>query len=355
MRERKGIRRLAVSVFLAAACVARGEERQPRPEAVVIRPPQVTRPHRDSLARGLRYLASRQQPSGSIGDRYRVAVTSLAGLAFLAAGNRYNEGPHGDVLRGCLHYVLKVAEGSPDGYVSDRESRMHGHGFALLFLSQVFGELPRQVQGRVQDVIRRGIRLSESAQSKGGGWTYSPDNWKQDDEASITVCVLQALRAANNSGFHVTGGAIARALEYLCRCQNRDGSFRYSISRGETRSSFALTAAAVSSLNAIGVYHSREVDRGLGYLKEVLAEHEGRPLDASANFRFYGSYYAAQAFYQAGGEVWSSWYPRARDQLIQEQSPSDGRWTSPYGDEYATAMAVLILEIPYQYLPIFQR
>jgi hypothetical protein len=33
----------------------------------------------------------------------------------------------------------------------------------------------------------------------------------------------------------------------------------------------------------------------------------------------------------------------------------DGSWDDDYGREYGTAMAVLILEIPVQYLPIFQR
>jgi hypothetical protein len=44
-----------------------------------------------------------------------------------------------------------------------------------------------------------------------------------------------------------------------------------------------------------------------------------------------------------------------RRYLLARQRP-DGSWPDDnYGDEFGTAMAVLILEVPLQYLPIFQR
>jgi hypothetical protein len=43
-------------------------------------------------------------------------------------------------------------------------------------------------------------------------------------------------------------------------------------------------------------------------------------------------------------------------QLLDMQRP-DGSWPCRVGpgDEFATAVATLILQIPFQYLPIFQR
>jgi hypothetical protein len=69
---------------------------------------------------------------------------------------------------------------------------------------------------------------------------------------------------------------------------------------------------------------------------------------------YYCHYYAIQAAFQAGGNYWSSWWSRIRSQLLQLQY-SDGRWEDLVGPNYATAMATLILQIPLQYLPIFQR
>jgi hypothetical protein len=40
--------------------------------------------------------------------------------------------------------------------------------------------------------------------------------------------------------------------------------------------------------------------------------------------------------------------------LIARQGP-DGPWTSAYGSEYATAMGLIVLQMPENQLPIFQR
>ena len=51
---------------------------------------------------------------------------------------------------------------------------------------------------------------------------------------------------------------------------------------------------------------------------------------------------------------WSRWYSRIRDELVRGQQ-ADGRWQDLVGPNYATAMACIILQIPYRYLPIFER
>ena len=61
------------------------------------------------------------------------------------------------------------------------------------------------------------------------------------------------------------------------------------------------------------------------------------------------------AIWQAGGKRWTKWYPAIRDELIAKQSP-DGSWLDSFiSPEYETAMALLILEVPNNYLAIFQR
>ncbi len=323
--------------------------------------PQCRHLIRQTVERTLRFLAASQdKETGALGSKYQVAITSLAGLAFLGAGYGYQRGTYGTNVELCVRYLLKVAQSSPTpGFLAKagEDHPMHGHGYALLFLTQVFGELPVRRQEAVRGVIRRGIKAIALGRSWRGGWYYHVQNRRHQDENSVTVCVLQALRAARNVGFSVDSGLITGAERYLRQCQKRDGSFCYSLSGGAQWSSFELTAGAVASLQALGLYGSGEVSRGIGYLKRCLAEVPGRPLDAARRYRFYGNLYASQAFYQAGGSTWRSWYPAAFRQLIEEARPAgDGlRWESHFGPQYATAVAALILEVPLGYLPIFEK
>ena len=71
-------------------------------------------------------------------------------------------------------------------------------------------------------------------------------------------------------------------------------------------------------------------------------------------FFYYGHYYAVQVFWQVGGTAWRDWYTSIRDDLLERQL-DDGSWQDPYGREYATAMACLVLQMPRNHLPIFQR
>ena len=174
----------------------------------------------------------------------------------------------------------------------------------------------------------------------------------------MTVCVLQALRAARNVGFAVELDLITGAKKYLEDCQKENGSFKYSISvANQDWSTYELTCGAVASLHALGSYDSDHVRKGLDFLKRCLSKTEGKPLDAAMRYCFYGNFYAAQCYHQIGGTVWRAWYPVALGQLVAEREEQGGswHWTSRYGEEYATAMALLTLEVPLRYLPIFQR
>jgi hypothetical protein len=116
-------------------------------------------------------------------------------------------------------------------------------------------------------------------------------------------------------------------------------------------SAFPRSAAGVVALYSAGVYEGAEIERGLDYLNTFLPR--GRQ-PAQDNHFFYGQYYAVQAMWQAGGNRWQSWYPSVRDVLIERQR-ADGTWIDSIGPEYATAMACIILQMPNNAVPIFQR
>ena len=57
----------------------------------------------------------------------------------------------------------------------------------------------------------------------------------------------------------------------------------------------------------------------------------------------------------AGDEYWDKYFPAARDQLIGMQG-GDGSWSGDgIGEVYGTSIAVIILQLPFKYLPVFQR
>jgi hypothetical protein len=122
-------------------------------------------------------------------------------------------------------------------------------------------------------------------------------------------------------------------------------------------SAFPRSAAAIVALNSANIYEGPkhpEITRGLDYLTQFRPEKGVTRRDAG--YFEYGHYYAVQAMWQAGGERWARWYPAIRDELVSRQGP-DGSWspTSAYGSECATAMCLIVLQMPENQLPIFQR
>ena len=110
-------------------------------------------------------------------------------------------------------------------------------------------------------------------------------------------------------------------------------------------------AAALVSLYSAGVYEGRTIERGVKYVETYRPSGE---VFRQESKYFYGHYYAAQAMWHAGGEHWNAWFPAIRDELQMRQMP-DGCWPDSICSEYGTAMACIVLQMPNQYVPIFQR
>jgi hypothetical protein len=70
---------------------------------------------------------------------------------------------------------------------------------------------------------------------------------------------------------------------------------------------------------------------------------------------FYAHMYMSQVMYIAGENEWKEYYPKLRDHLIATQS-EDGSWQGDsVGRVYGTAIGLIILQLPYNNLPIMQR
>jgi hypothetical protein len=307
---------------------------------------EITAESRQSIERGLAWLASQQAEDGSYGSSSHygphVGITGLAGMAFISDGSTPGRGRYGKQVDACLTFVLDHS--SESGLLAAETSHgpMYGHGFATLFLAEVYGMSPKP---EVRETLRKAVRLIVMSQNEEGGWRYQPV--RADADISVTICQIMALRAARNAGIYVDKQVIDRAIEYVKQSQNLDGGFRYMLSSGG--SAFARSAAGVAALQYAGLYEGEEIERGLTYVLRFQP-----PTDQTPGHYFYGHYYAAQAMYLAGDSHWHDWWPSIRDELISKQE-GEGFWRGQAGPEYGTAMALIILQMPNRLLPIFQR
>jgi hypothetical protein len=349
------------------------ENEHSRPDADSVGIVEITPELQEAVDGGLAYLAGQQHPDGSIGDDdYRIAVTALAGLAFMANGSTVTTGRYAAEVRRAVEFFLDLR--ADEGKVwhialRDDKSRLHGHGYATLFLSQAYGTAGGWSRREdLGDALRAAIALIVMGQERQGGWGYVPLDSMH--EGSITVTQLQALRAARDAGIYVPAATIRDALEYLDKSKVERSDWAYFVYRLGTASSpsFPLAAAAISSLNAVGSYRSTTVEKGLAFLRRYVPG-----IDESGyasrdqryeQFYYYGQLYAVQAMFQSGGDDWELWFPQIRRELLRRQEKVSrgrlSRWgehasESRYGYEYPTAVACLILQVPYRLLPVFQR
>lgn len=317
-----------------------------------------------AIERGLAFLATAQSADGSFrnakdGAAYPVTMTSLAGMAFLAGGNTTSRGTYAENVRKAVRFVLANADPNTGIIAAGQENgkTMYPHGFGMLFLASAYGmENDPAVRRRMRTVIDKGIALIGSAQSNLGGWYYTPNS---GDEGSVTVTQLQALRAAHNAGFIVPQTVIDGAIQYLELCRTPEGGIRYSFNSGNS-TRLPISAAALPCLYSAGVYESEMAKACLAYVFESYCLNgNDRQWTKTGGHTFYGHYYAAQAFYQAGDKYWDTYFPVARDQLLQLQGNmgvGDAAWNGDgVGPVYGTALALTILQLPYKYLPIYQR
>ncbi len=306
----------------------------------------------DAVSRGFVYLKAQQNTDGSVGaggrGRYgrHVGITALCALAFMSDGHLPGRGEYGDQVAQALEFVL--AHSTETGLLAAETSHgpMYGHGFATLFLGEIYGMNPQDK--RVRDALVRAVDLIIGTQNDEGGWRYNPVPY--DADISVTICEIMALRSARNAGIKVPKETIDRAVDYVHRCQNTDGGFKYMLTAGG--SAWPRTAAGIASLFYAGAYEDEAIAKGLDYLMRNALP--GGRAAGQAHY-FYGHYYAVQAMYLAGGEYWERWWPAIRDELLARQA-SNGGWLDHHaGGAYATAMALIVLQMPKRYLPIFQR
>jgi hypothetical protein len=302
---------------------------------------EITDAQKLAVDKGLAWLASRQAADG--GYMGHAGITALCGLAFMEQGNLPTRGKYADNVKKCLQFVENSCQQSGLICAASDSGPMYGHGFATLFLGEIYGMTGDET---IKEKLQRAVHLIETTQNPQGGWRYQPVPF--DADISVTICEIMALRAAQDAGIKVEKTVRDKAIEYVVSCQNADGGFMYQSMGGP--SGYARTAAGCASLYYAGVFQSDNLTRGLDFLKTWVA---GGMMGAEERHFYYGNYYAVQAMFLAGGDYWKVYFPAIRDELINRQSATGDHWTGDFSDECDSAMALIVLQMPNRYLPVF--
>jgi hypothetical protein len=214
---------------------------------------------------------------------------------------------------------------------------------------------------------------------------------------------MVALRAARNVGIRVPQMTIDRALSYVIRSAITEegaggrgadtGAFYYQPENTQfNRSSFSLAAAGLTTLFQAGLYDSASlaayierrkipksppptIEATVNFMRWRYGEARRKSKETGGHyFYYYGNYYAAQAMYNVGAlepRRWEEWYRMVRQDLLSMEvvtragGPDGGGasaapmsfWTSNVDrtNAFATSIALLILSMPFDYLPIHQK
>lgn len=335
-------------VGLLTLCVSSGTAFAEKPD------PKVER----VVKRGCDWLAKQQRRQGyweANSGQYRVSMTALAANALLCEGSTTTRGQYSKNIRLAVDYLIDMAR--PNGLIGYKNDYhyTYGHGFSMLFLSQVYGE-EEDVERRqeLRKVLTKAVEFCAAAQTSAGGWGYvSAKDGNDFDEGSTCITQVQGLRACRDAGIPVAKSIIDRGKEYVWKCTIKTGAeaggVQYSIKGGGGRP--PLSAAGLAAMFNFGEYDSERSKLMLSYCKK-------RVWPGGGNNHFghwhYTHYYYAQVMYRMEKD-WEKYFDDIGRDLMRKQSTS-GAWNEGHvGPVYTTAINCTILQLGKGFLPIYQR
>jgi hypothetical protein len=288
------------------------------------------------------------QSSGHGKTRSDTAATALALLPLLGDGNTHNNGPHRQAVRQGLTWLLDHQKENGDLYTGGGgNSHMYSHGMAAIALCEVYG-MTRDSE--LREPAQRAVDFIVTAQHQEGGWRYTPG---QPGDTSVFGWQIMALKSAEMAELRVPPDVLAKAKQWLDRVRRGAGEFGYQQSGHGTP---AMTAEGLLCHQYLGASRN---DSRLREGAEFLLKHLPQPgRDTS-----YCWYYATQVMYHMQGENWRSWNEAMKETLLDTQlkkGPMSGswdpkdNWEKSGGRLYSTSLRILMLEVYYRHLPLYQ-
>ncbi len=315
-----------------------------------------------AVEEGLRWLSLHQYENGAWKFNHRKApqcdgrcrtpgshgsttgATGLAIMAFIGAGYTHQEGPYQKQVGRALEYLVsRIRESRYGGDLS--EGTMYAHAIATIALCESYAMTKDQ---KLLGPAKLSVQYIISAQSKGGGWRYVPG---QTGDITVTTWQIQALKSAEMAGIEVPKETWTKTRAFLDSMQNPSGFFGY-----EKPEDGNSTCTAIGMLARMYTGWHREHDM-------FAPGHSLVKKSGVSKSNLYHNYYATQAlFHYNHPKSWPEWNQQMRDYLVETQDQKGhqkGSWyfRNKYGDEggrhFNTCMAIMILEVYYRYMPLY--
>lgn len=268
-------------------------------------------------------LASMQNENGSFptklgGNNGLTAVTSIAGLAFIAAGNSTKEGEYRETLSKARDWLVENA-----GVENDALSRASGRnwsqvnwalGYASLCLARIHALDPqRETELKLVEMKDAMLRNMEDS----GGWAHGPSNDLPYplDYAELTACgniCLAGLGEIRSLGIDVPKERIARAIDYIQQSSDGAGGVGYSRRPGQKGiGATGRTASALLALSRLEMEGHPFMKKLTGYLRQNLADTPHGHV--SPDFHYF---FAAQACRTLGKKDWLAFVKTFRTEIL---------------------------------------
>ncbi|AGA28871.1 prenyltransferase/squalene oxidase repeat-containing protein [Singulisphaera acidiphila] len=284
------------------------------------------------------------------------AVTGLALLAFLGSGYTHTDGKYADAVGRGLEFLRLTQKPDGDLRGESRSVGMYCHAMATLALCEAYA-LTGDVQLRTS--VERAVGfLSRSRARDGLSWRYLPGAERGD--TSILGWVVMALKSAKVSGIPISATIQSGTLSWLGKVASGPERGLASYQPGQPATP-TMTAEAWVCRQFLGVGGPGPMsNEAASYLLENGPGKKGRD-----SYNLYYWYYGTLAMYQQGGDAWTRWNDRVRDQIVRRQQleghragswdPDDSDYGARGGRIYCTAMATLTLEVYYRFLRLYEE
>jgi hypothetical protein len=295
------------------------------------------------------------------------AGTGLALLAFLGAGYSHYDDPHRETVNDGVNYLIRNQKANGDLFNGGSQNVwLYSHGIAAIALCEAYGMTRDE---RLRQPAQRALDFIVAAQHpKLGGWRYTP---QAGSDTSVSGWQMMALKSGELAGLTVPASAYAGVSKWLDSAQAQNERSRYIYRPGsqfehQRTPSQAMTAEALLMRLYLGWDRSNpDLVQGANYLQQNLPQF-GRT-DSPLRDSYYW-YYATQVMFQMQGEHWQAWNDQLRPLLVDSQvgdGPLAGswdpggaipdRWGQLGGRIYVTSMHLLMLEVYYRHLPLYQN
>lgn len=321
----------------------------------------------DAVVNALRWMQKTQNKNGSWTNSQPVGMTGLALLAYLGHCETPNSAEFGQTVNDAIVYLVGVGMKNNGSLAKDLNDKHwpYEHAIATYALAEAYTFCSKQninIPNLKEVVQMAGNHILNSQHGTSGGWDYNYDmTGGRGGDSSIVCWHLQALKACNHTGieFRNMSSVVRNALEYLEKCQDKNGGVYYQPSHNNLPS---MTGASMLCHQQWGKSSRSTVRQAAKFASEVKFGYD------TADADLYAHYYYGQAMMNRGGREWTEYNNKFRDEILKNQA-ADGSWrkapgggqklnavaptyvSGEYSLHYRTCLCTLMLEVYYRFLP----